>query len=63
MTSQETFKHPPLPPGKWFRNVAPLGEKPNWIVVDEPYMYPEFREERTIFGYEEKAFLRKQYKP
>ncbi len=63
MTSQEMIKHLPLPPGKWFWNVAPLGEKPNWIVVDEPYLDPEFRSEQTILGYEEKAFLSKQYKP
>jgi len=35
MTSKEMLKTK-LPFGYWFRNVAPLGKKPNWKIVKEP---------------------------
>jgi len=61
MTSQESFRSA-LPAGHWFKNVAPLGEKPDWQVVPKP---PEFLNEipgPALFGYPEEEFMRRQYK-
>jgi hypothetical protein len=43
-----------------FENIAPLGEMPNWVLCKYPIesVNPNHH---TIFGYEEKAFLRRQY--
>ncbi len=62
MTSQEMMRHGNLPPGKWFWNVTPLGDVPDWQIGYEPYVEPEFRSQRTLFGYPEHVLLRKQYK-
>lgn len=35
MTSAQTFKTK-LPPGHIFWNKAPLGSKPNWIIIKAP---------------------------
>lgn len=45
--------------GGW-RNIAPLGDAPDWI-EDYP---PETIDinKRTIFGYDEKEFIARQYK-
>lgn len=57
MTSQEMMKAAPCAPGYWFENIAPLGETPDWRERHIPYVAPD-----TLFGYEPKAFLRKQYR-
>lgn len=57
MTSKEARKHE-CKPGYWLWNVADLGEEPNWVEQIQPYQQPV----GTLFGYEESAFLRKQYK-
>ena len=43
-----------------FENIASLDDAPNWILRDYPLetIDPNYQ---TIFGYEEKAFLRMQY--
>lgn len=61
MTSQEMFKHPQLPRGKCFSNVAPLGEKPDWQIIDTPH-HVSINEPQLLFGYDTEVFLRKQYK-
>ena len=58
MTTQEMM-HKESNLGGW-RNIAPLGEKPDWI-EDYPPGTIDINE-RTIFGYDESEFLRKQYK-
>lgn len=49
---------PPCPPGKWYVNIAPLGEKPRWELRVQP---PP--ENNRLFGYEEREFMAKQYRP
>ena len=56
MTSQEMMKTE-AKPGYWWVNKAALGKAPNWKQEPEPYR----EKPGTIFGYEEKAFLRRQY--
>lgn len=53
---------PPLKPGYWWWNVAPIGDRPVWEQRPMP------SDERPgqidkILGYETKAFMAKQYKP
>jgi len=44
-------------PGYIWNNIAPLGEKPDWIeAVEIP------NNDGKLFGYDEKEFLAKQYK-
>jgi len=57
MNSQEMMKTK-AKPGYWWINKSNLGESPNWEQEPEPHK----EEPGTIFGYEEKEFLRKQYK-
>lgn len=57
MTSQEMMKTK-AKPGYWWVNKASLGEAPNWKQEIKPYEVKP----GTIFGYEEKAFFRRQYK-
>lgn len=35
MTSEEMLSTK-LPEGHWFKNIAKLGRKPNWIIVPKP---------------------------
>lgn len=56
MTSQEMMKEK-CKPGYWFENVAKVGKPQNWIQVPIPHS-----SQGTIFDYEEKAFLNRQYK-
>lgn len=56
MTSQEMMKAE-AKPGYWWVNVSGIGEPPDWVQQVKPQP-----ETNTLFGYEEKAFLRKQYK-
>jgi hypothetical protein len=52
---------PPLPKGMWWWNVAPIGSKPVWEQRPMPKdVSPDQID--TIFGYDTKAFLRRQYK-
>jgi len=47
-------------PGYCWRNIAPLGEKPDWVEAIQP---PDVDvNDRRLFGYEESEFLAKQYK-
>lgn len=46
--------------GYCWSNVAPLGEKPQWVEIVAPWN--SLPRESELFGYDEKAFLRKQYK-
>jgi hypothetical protein len=43
-----------------FENIASLDDAPNWILRDYPLETIDLNY-HTIFGYEEKAFLRMQY--
>jgi hypothetical protein len=56
MTSQEMMKTK-AKPGYWWVNVAPLGSKPNWQEQVSP-----LRKTKTLFGYDVKEFMAKQYK-
>ena len=46
--------------GGHFENIAQSGETPDWVIREYPIesVDPEYH---TIFGYEEKVFLRRQY--
>ena len=57
MTSKEAMRHT-CKPGYWLENIAPLGELPDWQERVAP-----IPESGLLFGYEERAFLAKQYKP
>ena len=50
---------PPHKSGYCWRNVAPLGEKPVW---EEHVATWAIACDGTLFGYEEKEFMAKQYK-
>lgn len=56
MTSQEMM-HTPCKPGYWWQNVAAIGQAPDWRMVVAPHST-----DGKLFGYEEKAFLAKQYR-
>ena len=56
-TAKET-RSTKIPQGFVFYDISPLGEKPVFVIRPETKPEPLF----TIFGYEEKAFLRRQYK-
>lgn len=58
MTTQEMMKTKSAL-GGW-KNIAALGDQPNWIEAYPPESIDPNR--LTIFGYEEKAFMAKQYK-
>lgn len=58
MTTQEMMKTKSAL-GGW-KNIAPLGEKPDWVESYPPESIDPNR--ITIFGYEEKEFLQRQYK-
>lgn len=58
MTTQEMMKTKSAL-GGW-KNVAALGEEPDWIEAYPPESIdPNIR---TLFGYDEAEFLRKQYR-
>jgi hypothetical protein len=65
MTTQEMMKSSAAP-GHWWVNVARLGESPNWQQQPMPSKEdgdpnsPAYR--TTLFGYDQAAFLSKQYK-
>lgn len=56
MTSQEAIRHT-CRPDYWLVNIARLGAKPDWQEQPKPHDPGD-----TLFGYETKDFLRKQYK-
>ena len=60
MTSQEMM-HTRIRPDQHFSNVAKLGEDPDWQIMDYPLESVDPNVE-YLFGYEQKAFLAKQYK-
>jgi|GEM_PF-3701954 len=55
MTTQEMLRTD-LKPGYWWANVAPLGEKPDWVMEVVPH------ESKGIFGYEVAYIMAKQQK-
>ena len=55
MTSEEMFRYK-IKPGYWMVNVAPLGEKPDWI--EQPKTE---RLNGKIFNRDEKQILNMQY--
>lgn len=59
MTSQEMMKCKARP-GYWFVNIAKVDAPQNW--VEQPIPYQADINSDTIFGYEQKAFLDRQYK-
>lgn len=65
-TSQEMIKTSISDQQSW-RNIAPLGEKPAWIIQDHPIPEtdPAIKRElegiKTLFGYDVEEFMRKQY--
>lgn len=59
MTSKEMLKTQ-CKSGYWFVNIAPLGELPQWEMQKAPYS-PSM-DQKTIFGYEQKAFMARQYR-
>ena len=56
MTSKEMRKAT-CPLGYWFENVAPLGKAPDWQIRVMP-----LRDDTRLFGYDQDAFLAKQYR-
>ena len=60
MNSQEMMKCT-AKPGYWFVNVAKVDEPPNWVEQIMPETV-DVNAPNNIFGYEEKAFLQRQYK-
>lgn len=60
MTSQEAFRHQ-CKPGYWLANTAPLGTPPDWREQPMPPGHDR-PHERTLFGYDEHAFMQRQYK-
>ena len=56
MTSQEMMRTP-CKPGYWWQNIAAIDQAPNWQMVVVPHST-----DGKLFGYEEKAFLAKQYR-
>ena len=57
MTSAEMRKSCHKPGYRW-TNVAPLGSDPDWREEVEPTA----RGDDTLFGYDRRAFMAKQYK-
>ena len=60
MTSQEMMKAQ-CGKGQHFENIAEIGESPDWVLRDYPLGSVDPNIE-TIFGYESKAFMARQYK-
>lgn len=60
MTSKESRSHT-CKPGNWLWNIAPLGEAPDWQEQAMPDIV-DINSALTLFGYEQKEFMRKQYK-
>lgn len=59
MTSQEMMRAT-ASAGYWFVNKASIGQAPNWVSEKAP---PDCDPNRSeLFGYDEKAFLAKQYR-
>lgn len=56
MTSREAFRHT-CRPGYWLRNIAPLGEPPDWREEVQPQ-----RDMGRLFGYDRDEFMAKQYR-
>lgn len=52
------MKLPPHKPGYCWRNVAPLGEKPDWQETVAPWTLQTDK----LFGHEPAALLAKQYR-
>ena len=48
--------------GKHYENVAPLGEKPAWVVKPGAIPTVDPNEGLTLFGYSEREFMAKQYR-
>ena len=56
MTTKEMFKTP-CKPGYWFVNVARVDESPRWVQQPKPVDTTG-----TLFGYEARAFMARQYR-
>lgn len=61
MTSQELRHAPPLAPGYWYVNVARVDQTPDWRVQPKPPGGSP-NDEPTLFGYDAKEFMAKQYR-
>lgn len=48
---------PPLKPGYWWWNIAPIGEKPEWVQKPAP-----IESDDRIFGYDRAEFMARQYR-
>lgn len=51
------MKLPPLKPGYVYENIAPLGEKPDWVAKVAP-----LPDDGKLFGYDPEIFMKKQYR-
>ena len=56
------MKLPPLKPGYWWWNTAPIGQDPVWQQTPMPDPVNLNKQIETIFGYETHAFMARQYK-
>lgn len=55
-TEMNFMKMPPLKSGYVWSNVAPLGEKPEWVAI------PDIQSSGKLFGYDTADFMQRQYK-
>ena len=55
--SRTIMSLPPLKPGYWWVNIAPIGDDPKWVQQPAPVS-----DEGKLFGYDAKTFMAKQYK-
>ena len=53
---------PPCKPGYWYWNTAPIGMDPMWEQKPMPDPVDPNRQLETIFGYETREFMARQYK-
>lgn len=51
------MKLPPLKPGYWWENIAPLGSEPEWVAKPAP-----IQSDDRIFGYDRAEFMARQYR-
>lgn len=55
------MKLPPLKPGYWWENVAPLGSDPKWVQKPMPPV-EDLNLPFKLFGYQQSAFMARQYR-
>lgn len=63
MTSQEMMRTT-APSGQAWMNIAAVDEQPNWVLAPNPHgdhSDPNYGF-KTLFGYEESAFMARQYR-